>query len=76
VAVPRLGSLHGEDEGVEGFRAEQLVRFGRWGCGGERARAHQSWQWQWHWVFLLGENERGRGKVVAKAASWCSCGAP
>jgi hypothetical protein len=32
VTIPWLGSLRGEDEGVEGFRAERLVRFGRWGA--------------------------------------------
>jgi hypothetical protein len=41
-ALPMLGLLRGEDEGVEGLKAERLTRFGGWGCGGERARARRS----------------------------------
>jgi hypothetical protein len=36
-ALPGLGSLCGEDEEIEGLKAELGTQFGRRWCGGERA---------------------------------------
>jgi hypothetical protein len=50
-ALPGFGSLRGEDEGIEGLRAELGTRFGTRWCGGERARARQSLWQQWRLGF-------------------------
>jgi hypothetical protein len=58
-ALPVLGSLRGEDEGIEGFKAELGTWFGRWWCGGDRARPWQSSRWR----LLIGEDSEGGGRV-------------
>jgi hypothetical protein len=60
-ALPVLGLLRGEDERVEGLKAERLTQFGWQGRGGERARARWSGQQQWWLDSLLRENKREAG---------------
>jgi hypothetical protein len=69
-ALPVLGLLRGEDEGVDGLKAERLTRFGRQGCGGDRAQACRSGRWQWWLGSPLRENERGRSEVRMQRVAW------
>jgi hypothetical protein len=58
-ALPVLGSLRGEGEGMEGFRAERLTQFDRRWCGGNRARPWRSLRWR----LLAREDSEGGGRV-------------
>jgi hypothetical protein len=69
-APPVLNLLCGEDEGVELLKADRLMKFGGWGCGGERVRAHQSGRRQWWLGSPLRENERGWSEVRRQRVAW------
>jgi hypothetical protein len=58
-ALLGLGSLRGEDEGIEGLKAELEMQFGRRWCGGDCTQPWRSSRWR----LLAGEDNEGGGRV-------------
>jgi hypothetical protein len=58
-ALLGLGSLRGEDEGIEGLKAELETWFGRRWCCGDCTRPWQSSRW----CLLAEEDSEGGGRV-------------
>jgi hypothetical protein len=67
-ALPILGLLRGEDEGVEGLKAELDARFGGRRCGGERTRARRSERQHWQLSSPLRARARRKERMEAAAA--------